>query len=712
MKVGNRELDLDLITQNINNGNIDLISIKDIHVLENIYVGETNPKIYDEIAKVLGLYYGKTGDTQRALSLTELFIMSHKHYKSTVFDYFIENRCEEENIKEYEKLDIPYVHESLIIHYYDIDDTDSILKHINSLQEINNIDACFIASDLLLENEETQIKAIDLVNNLIEYDCNGSLNFILGRIYYEGLGVEIDLRTAKEYFEKGLALGNASSANWLGYMYENGIYVDKSIPEAINIYKKAVEFGDEDSVCYLCDLYIANKEYQKALEFLNDTLKSNESLKGSIYYKLGELYFYGRGVETNYQTALEYFEKAYENEYTVSLAYLGFLYGSNLVEQDTDKAIMCYKEAIEDGRTELLRDLATLYAVKLNDFDNAFACYEELFKHHNEVDNNFFDTAIFEYFNIKCCITKEKEDLEEFRKFLVNLIETRKEKVEESCDVIRLIIDRIDCYLGTKEHYDFINNVNLSIEEHRNSTERMEVIKSMLENNSPVIIINSITELTDEYMSSLPKNSLIYTKNYTELNTFDCYELYTYNEMKEIIKELRELISDIDKDQNEEDIFMQVYIKVLNSITRIEAKKIFQTDPEMHNLCSILTKEAVCMGFSSILSTALEMLGIECERVIALGHQFIETKINNEWYYSDMSFDIRDNTLDNCLKGENDFFTIQNHIPSIYSTHHKTNSSYPNIKELYKKNLIKLYGNDYKEHDVLNILGYQKTKNN
>ena len=711
MKICNKELDLNLLLQNLKNGNIDLINIRDIRALENTYIELSNPKVYDELAEILGTYYAYKNDLERVLSLTELFTFSHQQYQSTVLDYFIQNRCSEENIKEYENLDIPYVHEALILYYFNNDDMDSMLRHIDRLPVINNIEACSVACNTLLDIEERKTEAKKYAERLIEFDTNGSMEYILGIIYYDGVGVEPDYIKAKEYFETGIEKENDSCAYWLGYMYEEGIGVEKSIPRAIELYTKAQDLGNEDATEALCDLYIEQENYDEAIKLLKES--SSESLKGYVYYKLGELYFYGKGVEKNYETSLEYFEKAHDNNYILSTFYLGYLYGSEFVEQDLDKAIMYYKEGISNGYKELYRDLGLLYSSKLEDFETALKCFEEILKSQNEVSNKIFDVTAFEYFYLKCNTSKEKVDLSKFREFFINVINNRKEQVDPSCDILRLFIDKIDYYLGTKDHYDFINSINLSIEEYGDSARRLSTIKKLLEDNAPVITINSINELTDEFMDSIPKNSIIYTKNYNELTTFGCYELYTYNEMKEIIKELKEIISDIDKDQSEEDIFMQVYIKVLNTVTRIEAKKLINTDNTMHNLCSLITKEAVCMGFSSILSTVFEMLGIECERINAFEHQFIETKINDEWFYSDMSFDIRDKTLDNCLKGENDFCTIIKHKPSPYTNSHKTGNSYSNIKELYKRNLIKLYGEDYLEHDVLQVLGKVKElKNN
>jgi hypothetical protein len=275
------------------------------------------------------------------------------------------------------------------------------------------------------------------------------------------------------------------------------------------------------------------------------------------------------------------------------------------------------------------------------------------------------------------------------------------------------MINQIDYYLGNTNKLDFKNA--LASEKEIFSEEKDIYFKTLcnkVKKGTNIITISSLKELPLDKLQSINKDSLIFLNNQA-IGANISTSLYTYNQMLEIIDACNEITKEIDLNQKEEDIFMQIYTKILErveSVIGIEENHIFNIS--YFNLYSLIDGVGVCAAFSIVLKTLLELVGIECNLIDTTKHQFNQVKVNNKWYYCDICWDKSEGYLDNCLKSKEDFCKSKIHIPYSNNNLHETNESYPNIMELYKKNLIKLYKEDYLEHDILNLLGIVKTKDN
>ncbi len=710
MRLGNRYIDIRQILVNLKRRNTYFVSYDDIKELEKLYIDCDDIKLYDLIAEILGMYYAQTDNLIRAISISELFVSHHKIYASTLFDYFIEEKHSDNDIKKYESLDYQFVHEALISYYYEYGQNIKAREQAKKVKELRNVDATENLCNAYLEAEEYD-KAFELAKKMYDYDYSGALANILGFLYFYGYGVLENKELALKYFEEGSLKNNSSCYYWLGYMYGNGDGVEKDDEKAICFYEKAYNLGSDSAKEQIALIYHNKGDYEKAFKIFSEILKSDTLKDGESCYYLGKMYFYGKGTKKDYIKALKYFQEAYDKDCDWSIVYLGYLYSSNLAVKDVEKAINYYNIGIERGSFEFYRGLAHIYTDYTSDyldFDKALECYKKILDNRDEVNSDCFNASVFEYFYLLAQGYGRESDLENYSAYIDKLIKEADEDTDIS--LLLLVKNKIDYHLGKVDKLDFNIIVNRALLDYDDPNNRLNTIKEKLESNSPIIIIDSINELTDEFMSSIPKNSLIFTRKYDSIETFGCNDLYTYDEMVQILSELKDIVSSIDLNQSEEDIFMQVCIKVMEKVKRIEATELYKTVSEMHNLCSLITKEAVCMGFSYILYTVFEMLGMDCELINAFNHQFVQTKVNGKWYYSDMSFMIKKGSLDYCLRSYDDMCTDSIHIPSKFSNTHEANESYKNMTELYKKNLIKLYGDSYLEHDYLNILGYVKKK--
>ena len=83
---------------------------------------------------------------------------------------------------------------------------------------------------------------------------------------YIGNGTKKDLKSAYEYLNKSVSLGNIASVNLLGNMYKEGLYVKKDINKAISLYEEASLHNYVYAYNNLGKIYENNKNYQKAFK--------------------------------------------------------------------------------------------------------------------------------------------------------------------------------------------------------------------------------------------------------------------------------------------------------------------------------------------------------------------------------------------------------------------------------------------------------------
>ena len=217
---------------------------------------------------------------------------------------------------------------------------------------------------------------------------NASALNIKGNFYYYGWGVTQDYQTAAEWYKKAVEEGNPDAYAQLAYMYlagqgvienhteglrlykkladadyedglagmgmcyEYGYGVTENIASAIEYYKKAGKQGNGYSLQQLYQIYRRGKgsvqvDTQLALQYLRQGAEINH---GPSLYSLGYEYLIGEIMHQEDSQALEYFNKAVEQNYPFAYAVLGTCYydGEPLVEKDYNKAFQLLSKAAED----------------------------------------------------------------------------------------------------------------------------------------------------------------------------------------------------------------------------------------------------------------------------------------------------------------------------------------------------------------------------
>lgn len=139
--------------------------------------------------------------------------------------------------------------------------------------------------------------------------------------YYLGMleEREYDYYSARDYYEKGVEEGSDLARLELGNLYENGSGVYPDLVKAISLYDESIANGSLEGYCFEGNFYI----------------------RGYLNY------------DDEFDRAFEYLDKAKESEIKdvaadayLDLAYM-YLSGEYGIDRDTDKAISCYKKAME-----------------------------------------------------------------------------------------------------------------------------------------------------------------------------------------------------------------------------------------------------------------------------------------------------------------------------------------------------------------------------
>ena len=477
------------------------------------------------------------------------------------------------------------------------------------------------------------------------------------------------------------------------YYYCNGYELE----DILGQFNKVSKFKNYTCPFNLANIYydgrLTDIDYKKVLKYAKEAEKMGYSFASSF---IGSMYYEGKGVEQDRQKGYDQFKKA------IILGAEGMDYCVEQILENpackdcTEDFIHLYQLAINIGKLDYVFFLGILYTKYACDYKNAYNCFKLIEESEKVFSKEIYENTLFQigtfYLNgiylpvdlLKACEYFEKSNAKE-------------------------MVEQIKYYLGLNDKIDY----KLVLESAKDSyDENLDLgYKELIDrvnNNCEVVEIRNIKELTNKKLQSMSNDSLIFLRNQNiTVPIANC--LYTYEDMLEILDACNDIVKDIDLNQNEEDIFMQVYIKLAERMKVAYTTETYYFDMSCFNLKALLDK-GVCAGFSIVLQTILDLVGIECNVIDSTCHEFNQVKINNKWYYCDLYWDCATTDLDNCLKSKKDFCTKASHIPFSINENNDSFESFPNIEELYKKNLKKLYGDDYKEHDALKIIDFIKCK--
>lgn len=195
----------------------------------------------------------------------------------------------------------------------------------------------------------------------------------------------------------------------------------------------------------------------------------------------------------------------------------------------------------------------------------------------------------------------------------------------------------------------------------------LDILKK-IDNGSNVVQLNNLKEI-DNY--SLKDDDVLILN--TDHNVNYC-NFYDYKTLDKITSKINKIILNIDLNKNEEEIFIEIYYKLVKLLKydhdAYDYKNFYEYAIEnattTRNLVGLLKEKCVCGGHAKILKNILLFLNIDSRELISYDHSFNKVKINNKWFYCDITKDIlnyeKGQNIENYLKTKNEFVNCLSHI--------------------------------------------------
>lgn len=249
-------------------------------------------------------------------------------------------------------------------------DYDSAYKFFQTSVDLGNIDAIYELSECYYWGRGSDInydKAISLIRLGLDKENNNCL-FLMGRAFDNGNGVDKDIDKAKTYYRRaidecsdkkviGKAQGNLANILW----NESPLSEDKS--EIVLLYESSMNNGSAISMQNLGNFYYEGynikTDYEKAYYYLRQAAQHKRT---DVYLRLGYMYQYGQGIKKDYEMAKYWYEKGIEFNDNGCFNNLGSLYRDGQgVEQDYKKAFELFEKAAKLESEYGMSNLAFLY---------------------------------------------------------------------------------------------------------------------------------------------------------------------------------------------------------------------------------------------------------------------------------------------------------------------------------------------------------------
>ena len=263
-----------------------------------------------------------------------------------------------------------------ILYYYGIllsKNLKEAIKYIECSAMKNNQNAQeFLLNYYLKEDNDEKIFywSEKLVKN-----NNAFAQYILGKCYYHGMGIERNSEEAVKWYEKASDQGFAEAQYTIAKCYEEGIGVVQNLEKAIVLYEKAANQGIAEAQYKLARYYEEGigvvQNLEKAIILYEKA--ANQGI-AEAQYTIAKYYEEGIGVVQNLRKAIVLYEKA-ANQGMVEAQYKLSLY-----QDDKKKKLELLTKAANKGLAEAQVDLGIYYEHGkdvIKDLNKAIILYEK-----------------------------------------------------------------------------------------------------------------------------------------------------------------------------------------------------------------------------------------------------------------------------------------------------------------------------------------------
>ena len=173
-----------------------------------------------------------------------------------------------------------------------------------------------------------------------------------------------DYVEAMHWGRQAAAEGNATAQSYVGYLYENGLGVNRDYAEALGWYRKAAGQGLAAAQKNIGNLYEqgsgVTRDYAEAMRWFR--LAADQGNAGA-QTNIGYLFEQGLGVPQDYSEAMRWYRKAADQGEATAQSNIGVFYDKGYgVAQDYAEAMRWYRMAANQGNVDGEYNLALLYA--------------------------------------------------------------------------------------------------------------------------------------------------------------------------------------------------------------------------------------------------------------------------------------------------------------------------------------------------------------
>ena len=213
----------------------------------------------------------------------------------------------------------------------------------------------------------------------------------IGWCYQKGLGVEKDLKRARDYYRKAAEAGSIFGMYNYGCCYLDGDGGEKNYTEAVKWFRKSADGKNAYAMvnlgwCYQNGLGV-DKDLKAAREYYRKAAEA-----GSIFgmYSYGWCYMNEVGGEKNYAEAVKWFRKSAAGKNANAMFNLGWCYENGYgVDKNLPEAARWYREAQKNGVAEAeaaLRRVLVPAAVSSASADSPDAIFKQAMTLYNKGD--------------------------------------------------------------------------------------------------------------------------------------------------------------------------------------------------------------------------------------------------------------------------------------------------------------------------------------
>ena len=574
-------------------------------------------------------------------------------------------------------------------------DFEKAIYYANKLFEITDLTDDFVVDEKTINYY--LLKPLEEANNITKEEKNRINNIIMNSrnllfckslMYLDNENIEMflyycelsaskgyysaNILLAEKYLDKDFPKRNLGKALY----YANKIYKSEkaSTLRSSSLYEKIIQIINEEKNIQILERTTPLNDY--ILTKLRELKKKSES-NGKQLNELGCRYYR----EKNYKKAIQYFEQAIKAGNSEALVYMGTMYyNGEGVKRDYEKGMQYYELSAQTGNINALNNLGFMYlwgyGVKQN-----YGKSRENFQKVLEIDRT----------------NKHAKE---------GLLKIKYSKFHELNEE-----NLLELFEYEKDH----DNI---------SEKYIENISEKIQNGAKIVVEKDIKNITIDKLNRLSDDTIIILNSISSPSEPICKDFYTCKDMKKIIKTCNKILENIDLNQKEEDVFMQIYIKLGMMISYDHAavtlkKYEKERNSTSRNLMTLINKKGVCAGYSVVLKNILDIVGIESKYIGSetskkgISHAYNQVKINGIWYNCDLTWDSNYIKLGGatkyCLKSENTFeknIFINNayHKPENETLAEKAPENFKEITSLFYRNYLKLFKNKIKNKLVEQIV--------